>query len=791
MFLFKRIYSFAKLLKYLITHIVLFIGLLGISQEQTIQGVVSNSFTETPIADVKVQLLLNDSVVGSTFTDEAGVFLFVKTPLAIYDISFVHIEFESFILPDITLTSSRVENIEVELVEAFKQLDELKITPHKDRSKNNNEMVTNSVKTIYLQDMQKMAGSLDDPIRVAGMLPGVTSDAAFSENFISIRGNSPRGLKYQLEGIEVINPSHFARIGSSGGTFTVFSMQLLDKSDFFTGAFPAEYSNALSGVMDVNFRRGNQATREYSITAGTLGLDFSTEGPFNEKMKSSYLINYRYSVVGLARLIGYPTQPTYQDLSFVLNFPQAKGELKLFGIAGTSDRKRLATLDSTLWESDLDRYNLSLRSDMAMLGGSYNRHFGENTLLKVTAAANGFRQIDNRNYLMTDGTEIIRSKNEYTSAPITAAVSLKHKFSRRNTNKTGGSVEQAWHNWDVLRYNFENSVVDTNVIGNGTSQTAKAYSQSRIFLNEKTVLNLGVSSLYYSVNNKITLEPRVGISYQTKGKGKLSLALGKHSQIEHFATYMYQERDTLGNLSNPNKSLEFVKAYHAIGGFKTTIFKNHFFNVEVYYQYLYDIPTEKNGTFSMANIAELQEVRPLESIGTGENYGIDFGIERYASKGLYYMINASLFESSYVDGLGVKRSTEFDQKFNIKFLAGKEYIVGEKKGKTNFVGWNTNVSYVGGRPYTPINLTASELYQETILNEGLAYTQREKNLLFADVTFTYKINKPKRTAVWSLQIKNIFSNGAAIYREYDPFTNQETTVKSSSFFPNLSYKIQF
>jgi len=147
-FLFKRIYSFAKLLKYLITHIVLFIGLLGISQEQTIQGVVSNSFTETPIADVKVQLLLNDSVVGSTFTDEAGVFLFVKTPLAIYDISFVHIEFESFILPDITLTSSRVENIEVELVEAFKQLDELKITPHKDRSKNNNEMVTNSFKTI-------------------------------------------------------------------------------------------------------------------------------------------------------------------------------------------------------------------------------------------------------------------------------------------------------------------------------------------------------------------------------------------------------------------------------------------------------------------------------------------------------------------------------------------------------------------------------------------------------------------------------------------------------------------
>ncbi len=767
------------------------VSTLGWAQQQTIKGVVKNSFTELPIVDVTVKLLLNDSVVASTFTNEQGVFLFMNVPLAIYDVSFSHLEYEAFILPDITLTSSRAENIEVGLVEAFKQLNEMKITPHKDRSKNNNEMSTNSVKTIYLQDMQKLAGSLDDPIRVAGMMPGVTSDAAFSENFVSIRGNSPRGLKYQLEGVEVINPSHFARIGSSGGTFTVFSMQLLDKSDFFTGAFPAEYSNALSGVMDVNFRKGNQATREYSISAGTLGLDFSTEGPFNEKMKSSYLINYRYSVVGLARFIGYPTQPTYQDLSFVLNFPQKNGELKLFGIAGNSDRKRLATFDSTLWESDLDRYNLSLRSEMLMIGATYDKHIGEKNLFKITAVGNAFRQIDNRNYLLTKETEIIRSKNEYTSVPMTMVLSLKHKFSRRHTNKTGGSFEYATHNWEVLRYDFEAMHLDTNVIGKGYSQTGKAYTQSRIFLTEKTVLNLGVSSLYYSVNNKITFEPRIGLSYQTKGKGMLSLALGKHSQAEHFATYMYQERDSLGAITYPNKNLDFVKAYHAIAGYKTTIFKNHYFNLEVYYQYLYDIPTEKNGTFSMANIAELQDVRALENIGTGENYGIDFGIERYASKGLYYMINASIFESNYVDGLGIKRSTEFDQKFNVKFLAGKEYIIGEKKGKTNFLGWNTNVSYVGGRPYTPIDLASSQLNKETVYDETLAYSQREKNLLFADVTFTYKINKPKRTAVWSLQIKNIFSNGAAIYREYDPMTNTETTVKSSSFFPNLSYKIQF
>ncbi len=761
------------------------------AQQQDIKGKVVNSFTEQPIQDVQIKVLLNDSLVISSFSDENGDFLFKNVALGIYDIAFVHIEFESFILPDVTLTSSRPTILNIKLIEAFKQLETFNLNPKKDRSKNNNEMVTNSVKTIYLQDMQKLAGSLDDPIRVAGMMAGVTSDAAFSENFISIRGNAPRGLKYYLEGVEIINPSHFARIGSSGGTFTVFSMQLLDKSDFFTGAFPAEYSNAMSGILDVNFRNGTQASRQYSITAGTLGLDIAAEGPLSSKQKATYLFNYRYSVVGMARLIGYPTVPTYQDLSFILNFPIEKGKIKVFGIAGTSDRKRTAFADSTLWEADIDRYNLSLRSDMIMVGSSYEKSLSENSVLKATLIGNAFRQIDNRNYLLNDYAEIIRSNNEYRSMPITGAVSLRHKFSRRHTNKTGISYEYATHDWEVLRYDFENAVLDTNVLGNGTSQTTKAFTQSRILITEKLALNLGLSAIHYDVNQKLSIEPRVGISYQTKGKGKLSLALGKHSQIEHFATYMYQTRDSLNQLIKPNQNLDFVKAYHIIGGFRTTIFKNHYLNIETYYQYLYDIPTQRGGTFSMANISELQEMRRLENIGLGENYGIDFGIERYASKGLYYMINASLFESFYIDGNGDRRSTEFDQKFNVKFLAGKEYVVGKKSGKTNFLSWNTNVAYVGGRPYTPIDLMASELNEETVRNEPLAYSLREQNLLFVDVTFTYKINKPKRTVNWSLQIKNIFSNGNAIYREYDPLLKQEVTVKSSSFFPNLSYKIEF
>lgn len=764
----------------------------ALGQTQNVRGLVTNSFNQLPIEDVKVLLLLNDSVVSSTFTNAQGEFLFIKVQLGMYDLSFIHVNYEAFTLPDITLLSSMESFVSVNLVERLEQLGEVTVhQPKKDRSKTNNEMVTNSVKTIYPQDMGKLAGSLDDPIRVAGMMPGVTSDAAFSENFVSIRGNSPRGLKYMMEGVELFNPTHFARIGSSGGTFTIFSMQLLDKSDFYTGAFPAEYSNALSGVLDVNFRKGSKTSRNYAINIGTLGLDFATEGPFSKNRKASYLVNYRYSVVGMARLIGYPTQPTYQDLSFVLDFPTQKGGFKLFGIGGTSDRKRIAIADSSLWEGDVDRYNLSLRGDMFTVGGVYDHHLSKKTLLKFTLAGGASRQIDNQNYLMDDYSEIIRKKNEYASVPLTGAFSVKHKFSVRHTNKTGFSADYVTHHWNVLKYDFENKKLDTLVAGNGVSQTAKFYTQSRYLINENWTLNLGVAGVYYSVNKKNSIEPRVGIAYQPEGKGKWSLALGKHSQVENYATYRYQSKDSLGNISFPNQSLDFIKAYHAILGYRTTIFKNHYINIEGYYQYLYDVPVSSGESFSMVNIAELEEVRPLVNDGTGENYGLDFGLERYASKGLYYMINASVFSSTYIGGDGIKRSTEFDQRFNVKFLAGKEYIVGEKKGKRNFLGWNTNLAYVGGRPYTPVDLASSEAVQETVYDERMAYSLREKNLLFLDVTFTYKINKPNRTGVWSLQIKNLFSNGNAIYREYDAVLKKEVTVPSSSFFPNLSYKILF
>ena len=89
-------------------------------------------------------------------------------------------------------------------------------------------------------------------------------------NEIVIRGNSPGGVLWRLEGIEIPNPNHFGSMGNSGGAISMLSSSTLNNSDFYTGAFPAEFGNATSGIFDLNMRSGNNEKRESAIMVGAL-----------------------------------------------------------------------------------------------------------------------------------------------------------------------------------------------------------------------------------------------------------------------------------------------------------------------------------------------------------------------------------------------------------------------------------------------------------------------------------------------------------------------------------------
>ena len=268
-----------------------------------------------------------------------------------------------------------------------------------------------------------------------------------------------------------------------------------------------------------------------------------------------------------------------------------------------------------------------------------------------------------------------------------------------------------------------------------------------------------------------------------------------HSQVENYATYLYEETNLNGDIVNPNQNLGLSKAIHYILGYRGKVFTNHRLRIEAYFQQLYDVPVDSL-TFSTINIEELSDLRTLTNSGTGQNYGIDFGFERYTDNGLYYIFNSSVWRSLYTAGDGIQRSSAFDNNYNLRFIIGKEYKLRasqNKKGVDRYraFSWNGNLNILGGQTYTPLDFVNSKIEQETIYDESLAFTEKGKTLLFLDFNFSYTINKKQRKTVWAIQVKNLLNNGNALYREYDTVLEREVEIKSTSFFPNIYYRLEF
>jgi hypothetical protein len=783
-------------MKFVIALIFISLSLFSQSQSyQKVRGVITENFTEKPVEGVVVKLLIDNKSVQETISNNNGEFEFKDVELGHYDILFNHIGYKSFILPSIGVSMSKETIIEVTMELLPKQLKTVEVNPAKERGTPNNDMVVTSVFSIHPNDAKRIAGGLNDPIRVAGTLPGVTSATGFSSNFVSIRGNSPRGLKYYMDGIELPNPTHFARIGSSGGTFTIFNLDILDKSDFYTGAFSSQYGNSIGGIFDVKFRNGNAQKHEFNIQIGTLGANFGAEGPLSKKHKASYIFNYRYATVSLGR-VHNPSSPTYQDLNFNITVPlKNRAKLQFFAISGISDRTRAGILDSTQWKESLDRTTLYLASTTATVGATYKKYFNSNNVFNLAIIGAYTKQADNKDYILNDYSILHQKINEYTSMPISGSMSLKHKFGLRHKNITGVSFTSTQHQWLAEKYSFIDSTQHVLMNGSGRSNLFKAYTQSKFALNEKIDFIAGIHYLIYDVNNKQSIEPRASINYKINDRHSIAASFGKHSQVDNYATYLYQTTNGLNEIIYPNKNLDFIRAYHYILGYKGKVFTNHLLRVEVYYQDLYNVPSD-TGSFSVINLKELQDIRALSNVGTGKNYGIDFGFERYTDNGLYYIFNSSIYRSLYTAGDGVTRSTAYDNKYNLRFIIGKEYKLKASVSKKNIekyrsFSWNSNLNVLGGQPYTPLDLTASKIQQETIYNEKQAFTQRGKTLVFLDFNFSYTINKKGRKTVWAIQVKNLFSNGQAIFREYDTISNKEVEIKSTAFFPNIYYRLEF
>lgn len=787
--------------------IVLFISFGTYAQTGTIKGLVLDKQSETPLLGASIELLNTENATG-VVTDEDGRFVMQDVPVGRQSIRVSYIGFESYSLPNIDVTSGKDVFLNITLTESFNQLDEVVLTGDTNKDTPRNKMASVSTRQFGLEEVTRFSGGRSDVGRLAANFAGVSSPDD-SRNDIVVRGNSPTGLLWRLEGIPIPSPNHFGTAGTTGGPVSALNPNMLRNSDFMTSAFAAEYGNALGGVFDLGFRNGNTDDYEYTLQAGIFtGLEAMAEGPLGKK-KGSFLVAGRYSLIGLLGFGagGTSAVPNYNDLSFNLDFGKgALGRLTLFGILGSSN---IDFLGDDIDENDLfaaEDENAFVTSNFGVVGLKHQINMGERSYLRsiVSGSFSGNNFTADR-FIDKDTPQertIRYTLNEDSESRLTLSTLFNSKLSNRSTLRIGvlaenfnvvsllqDRAEQPDLNGDGDPDVFTFRDIDENVL------LVQPYVQGQFRLTEDLTFNAGLHAQYSGLNEQLVLEPRASLGYQLSADHKVTLGYGLHQQQLPLPILLLNE-EVDGNLVQTNKTLDFVRSNHFVLGYDVKMAQNWRGKLEVYYQAIdragvESFPSSYSTLTEGADFGFSNDRVSLVNEGTGTNQGVELTLERFFNNGYYGLFTSSFFQSKYSGSDGIERNTPFNNEYVVNLLAGKEFKVG-RSGR-NILFLDTRLTSAGGRYFTPIDLEASRQAGFEVQQENLAFGEQYDPYFRWDLKFGIKLNskEKKRSHQFYLDLQNVSANENVFVRRYNRLTNQVDQVNQIGFFPDFGYRFQF
>jgi len=794
--------------------ITFLIGLLGIlptnlfaqGLTQSIRGQIIDQQSQIPLPGAMIKILDSDPPQGA-LSDENGYFRIDNVAVGRVSLQITYIGYNPTNLPNLYLGSAKELILNVEMEERIATTEDVVITAEEDKTKALNEFSTVSARTFSVEESQRYAGARNDVARMAFNFAGVQG-ANDAVNDIVVRGNSPNGLLWRFEGVDIPNPNHFGDFGSTGGPVSMLNNNVLANSDFMTGAFPAEYGNALSGVFDLKMRNGNNEKHEFMGQIGFNGFEAGLEGPISRKKHSSYLVNYRYSTLGVLAAMGVnfgtgTAVPYYQDLSFKLNFPTEKlGKFTVFGIGGLNSIDLVSSTD-TDEDGGSDFYgdeqrDIYVRNQMGVAGISHTYLFNPTTYSKITLAGTIFTSkdfIDSLDIETRVPSEYYRQR--FIDNKIYLSWFVNKKFSAQHNLKAGIIASRLGFDLQDSVYISSIGRFLTQTNTQGSTYLLQPYIQYQYRPTDNITVNAGLHYQHLTLNNTYSVEPRIGARWQFAPNQSLNFGYGLHSRIAPLLTYFSQVEIQEGQYIKPNEELEFTKSHHLVLGYDWSIKPNLRIKAEAYYQHLFDVPVDANtSSFSVLNAGTFANETPdsLSNNGTGTNYGIELTFEKFLDKGFYFLFTTSLYNSKYVGSDQVERNTAFNSNYIFNLLGGKEFNLNANKpnAKRKYkIALDGKVTVAGGRRYSPIDVEASLLQQETVYVDAEAYSLQFQPYFRADIRAAFRMEAKKASQEFAINIENV-SNRANPFSQFLSLrTGDITTINQLGLFPVVQYKVEF
>jgi hypothetical protein len=775
---------------------------------QTVTGRIIDKISQGPLPGASIAAIKDSSILAGATADMNGYFKLEKIPVGRQTFKVIFVGYTAITLAEVIVSSGKELVLNIEMEESVVQMKTFEVTTT-DKAGAINEMASGSVRTFNTEETERYAGSRGDPARMASNFAGVQGSDD-SRNDVVIRGNSPIGLLWRIDGVNIPNPNHFATPGTTGGPVSMLNDKTLATSDFYTGAFPAEYGNSIAGVFDLKMRNGNSEKNEFTAQFGFLGTEILAEGPINKTDHSSYLISFRYSSLELFSKmnikIGTDAIPNYLDGAFKLNFPTKLGTFAIFGIGGKSNIDIIVSKDTTptqqlYGDQNRDQY---FATNMATIGVSHIYQINASSYTHLTIATS-IANTNAQDLLVKrdSGSYRVASINpvlgyNFTEQKVSLSFTYSKKYSAKNSMKLGIYADEYFENLLDTNYNLVTNHWDNREDYKGSTYLLQPFIQWQYKPTDDLTFNAGIHGMYFQESNSKSIEPRAGVKYNLTKRQTLGLSFGNHSELQ--PTYLYFQhiytRDS--NYSMHNKNMDFSRSNHLVLSYDVLLKGNLHIKAETYYQYLYNIPvTSYASSYSLLNEGtDYNRFFPdsLVNKGTGTNYGIELTIEKFFSNSFFYMFTGSLYNSRYKGSDGIERSTDFNGNFATNLLVGKEYKLGKKKLSVLNIG--AKITYAGGHLYSPVNVDSSNIIKQEVIIDSLRNTERFHDYFRADIKIGLRFNRKKVAHEIGLDLVNVFNTKNVLSLIYapNPLTPAAYPMIQEyqlGFLPIFYYKIDF
>jgi len=756
--------------------------------EQTVRGVVLEKHTSEYLPAAAV-IVVSDGKQFGTTTNEKGEFAISNIPVGRCNISVSMLGFTPYVSNNILVYSGKETVLEIVLAENIQVLEEVTITAKVDKEQPLNKMAVVSARMLSSEEANRYAGTMGgDLSRMVAGFAGVVA-ANDNRNDIIIRGNSPMGLLWRLDGFEIPNPNHFASMGATGGPIGMLNNNQLSNSDFYTGTFPAEFGNASSGVFDLRLRNGNNQKHEFLASVGMNGFELGAEGPLSKKTGASYMINGRYSFLEIIEKVFnamgddfIPALPEYRDLCAKINLPLKQGNLSWVTLLGTGQIHMEPDFsDPSEWLNDERGQDMMFKSKQIFTGLNYTHRFNTSTRLENRLSYQFFKNEVFLDEIIFPSMEVIPDLLFLLGQEgrIAYQCVLNHRINAKSLMKSGIGADFYMSN---IKTFVENTALH-NFQGNST--LLKAFTQWQYRFGKGFSVIPGIYGQLYTLNGDYSIEPRIGFKWDATPKTSFNLGSGLHAQLQPRQVYIFEKEGVV-----QNKNLEMNKSWQTVAGYHQKLGSGMFLKTEIYWQSLFNIPVipeiPEESILNMGDDYYNNWDYVFVNEGTGRNYGVEMTLEKFFDKQLYFLLTVSLYDSKYKGYDKKERRTKFAGNYAFNGLFGYEW----KIGKDRLLSVNSKISYVGGKRYVPLTITVTD-DDPYVYDYRQAYTEKLSDYFRLDLNVNMKQNFKRLSLEWFVEVTNVTNHENVWQKFYNASRNREEYVYQYPLMPGGGFRVYF